>query len=50
MAVDKPRKRRDPVKPEPVAKRDRENQKYHNREEREMFQLGQRAELKETTE
>lgn len=46
MATDKPRKRRDPDKPEPIAKRDRQNDQYHNRTEREMFELGNRATLK----
>lgn len=44
----KPERRRDPVKPEPVAKRGKQQaKKYHNRSEREMFQLGNRADLKE---
>ena len=35
--------------PRPVAKRGREDKQYHTREERAMFQLGNRAALKETT-
>lgn len=33
--------------PRPVAKRGREDKQYHSREERAMFQLGNRAALKE---
>ena len=36
-------------RPKPVAKRGREDKQYHTREERAMFQLGNRAALKETT-
>ena len=45
----KPRIRRNPAAPEPRAKRGRINQKYRSKEERVMFQLGNRATLKETT-
>lgn len=40
------RKRRDPVKPEPKAKRGKQDKQYRTREERETFQLGSRAKLK----
>lgn len=43
----KPRIRRNPAAPEPRAKRGRVNQKYRSKAEREMFQLGNRATLKE---
>lgn len=34
-------------RPKPVAKRGHEDKKYHTRDERQMFQLGNRAALKE---
>ncbi len=40
-------RRRNPRSPKPVAKRGRKNKQYHSREERAMFQLGNRAALKE---
>jgi len=42
-------KTRDRKNPRPVAKRGREDKQYHTREERAMFQLGNRAALKENT-
>lgn len=44
----KPRLRRNPAAPEPRPKRGRANKKYRSKAEREMFQLGNRATLKET--
>jgi hypothetical protein len=46
VPLPKPRNRKNP---KPVAKRGREDKQYHTREERAMFQLGNRAALKETT-
>lgn len=43
VKVPKTRNRRSP---KPVAKRGREDKQYHTREERAMFQLGNRAALK----
>lgn len=44
----KRRIRRNPAAPEPRHKRGRANPKYRSKEERAMFQLGNRATLKET--
>lgn len=45
----KPKIRRNHAAPKPRTKRGRVNQKYRSKEERVMFQLGNRATLKETT-